>query len=222
MYDPYFRCICTNHRDQQRLYRYIIRLGYTVEQLWKGWGKNRGILDAHFAYKLRKNAGLAMLLRGQCYPVNVRSLAIILGPAAPGANTNVKGDRWSSGGIMAGVYSVYALDQKGAAIFELKTLAGLMATASPQVDLHISSPGGSGWVRQSSAIATAFSYLVSVGMRFNAGNRMAFMLNADYMDCTPDFKNVRIITSMGTKETHNMAQEIQTINISVGIAFRWK
>ena len=173
-------------------------------------------------YKLRKNAGLAVLLRGQYHPVNVQSLAGKFEQAAPGANANVKGDGWSSGGLMAGLYSAYALDQKGAAIFELKTLAGFMTTASPLVDMRFSSPEGSGWVRQGSAIATAFSYLVSLGMRFNAGNRIAFVLNADYMDYTPNFKNVRITTSMGSKESHNMTQEIQTININAGIAFRLK
>lgn len=179
-----------------------------------------GVLDAHFAYKLKKNAGLAVLLRGQYHPVNVQSLAGRLEQVAPGVNTNVKGDGWSSGGVMAGVYSVYPLDQKGTAIFELKTLAGFMTTASPLVDMRFSSSEGSGWVRQHSATATAFSYLVSLGMRFNTGNRMSFMLNADYMDYSPNFKNVRITTSMGTKETHNMTQKIQTINISAGIAFR--
>ncbi len=181
-----------------------------------------GVLDAHFAYKLKKNAGLAVLLRGQYHPVNVQSLAGRMRQAVPGVNTNVKGDGWNSGGLMAGVYSAYPLDQKGTAIFELKTLAGFMTAASPIVDMRFSSPEGSGWVRQHSTTATAFSYLVNLGMRFNAGKRMAFMLNADYMDYTPSFKNVSITTSIGTKETFNVSQHIQTINISACLAFRLK
>ncbi|HRP57062.1 hypothetical protein [Agriterribacter sp.] len=181
-----------------------------------------GVFDAHFAYKLKKNAGLAVLLRGQYHPVNVQSLAASMRQAAPGANTNVESDGWNSGGLMAGIYSAQSLNQKGTIVFELKTLAGFKTTASPIVDMRFSSLEGSGWVRQHSATATAFSYLVNLGMRFNAGKRMAFMLSADYMNYTPNFKNVSITTSMGTKETYNVSQHIQTININAGIAFRLK
>lgn len=181
------------------------------------------IFDAHFAYKLKKNVGLAVLLRGQYLPVNVQSLTDKMGQAVPGGvNTDVKGDGWSSGGLMAGIYSAYPLNQKGTAIFELKTLAGFMNTTSPQVDIRLSSSEGYAWVRQHSTTATAFSYLISAGMRFNAGKRMAFIVNADYLDYTPNFKNVRMTTSMGTQETQNMQEQIQTINISAGIAFRLK
>jgi hypothetical protein len=180
------------------------------------------IFDAHFAYKLKKNVGLAVLLRGQYLPVNVQSLAGKMGQAVPGVNTDVKGDGWSSGGLMAGIYSAYPLNQKGTAVFELKTLAGFMTTTSPLVDIRLSSLEGSAWVRQHSVSATAFSYLISAGMRFNAGKRMAFIVNADYLDYTPNFKNVKMTTSIGTQETHNMQEQIQTINISAGIAFRLK
>ena len=181
-----------------------------------------GVLDAHFAYKLKKNVGLAVLLRGQYLPVNVQSLSGRMGQVAPAANTNVKADGWNSGGLMAGIYSTQSLNQKGTLVFEGKTLAGFMTTASPVVDMHFSLPEGSGWVRQHSTTATAFSYLLNLGMRFNAGKRMAFMLSADYMNYTPNFKDVGITTSIGTKETYNVNQHIQTININAGIAFRLK
>lgn len=178
------------------------------------------IFDAHFAYKLKKNVGLAVLIRGQYLPVNVQSLTGKMRQVIPGVNTDVKGDGWSSGGLMAGIYSAYPLDQKGIAVFELKTLAGFMTTTSPQVDIRLSSSEGSGWVRQHSVSATAFSYLINAGMRFNAGKRMAFIVNADYLDYTPNFKNIKMTTSIGTQETQNMQEQIQTINISAGIVCR--
>lgn len=178
------------------------------------------IFDVHFAYKLKKNVGLAVLIRGQYLPVNVQSLTGKMRQVIPGVNTDVKGDGWSSGGLMVGIYSAYPLDQKGIAVFELKTLAGFMTTTSPQVDIRLSSLEGSGWVRQHSVSATAFSYLISAGMRFNAGKRMAFIVNADYLDYTPNFKNVKMTTSIGTQETQNMQEQIQTINISAGIVCR--
>lgn len=181
-----------------------------------------GILDALFAYTLKKNTGLAVLLRGQYLPVNMQSLTGKMMQAVPGINTDVNGDGWSSGGLMAGIYSTQPLNKKGTVIFEGKTLAGFMTTASPLVNIRFSSPEGSGWVRQHSATATAFSYLVNIGIRFNAGNRMTFMLNADYMDHTPNFKGLKMTTSMQTKETYTVRQKIQTINIGAGIAFRLK
>ncbi len=70
------------------------------------------------------------------------------------------------------------------------------------------------------ATATSFSYLFNAGMRFNTGKRIALILNADYSDYTPNFKNVQITSSEGTSQNGNVKQEIQTINISAGIAFR--
>ena len=121
---------------------------------------------------------------------------------------------------MAGIYSTHPLNHKATIIFELKTLVGFMNTTSPQIDMTISSPEGSGWVKQHSATATSFSYLFNAGLRFNTGKRIAFILNADYSDYTPNFKNVQITSSQGTSQNENIKQEIQTINISAGIAFR--
>jgi hypothetical protein len=185
-----------------------------------GLATTGAIFDVSFAYKLKKNIGLAALLRGQYNPVNVQPLADKMNSQMSGASAYTNGDGWSSGGVMAGLYSAYPLNHKATFILELKTLAGFMNTTSPQIDMTISSPEGSGWVKQHSATATSFSYLFNAGLRFNTGKRIAFTLNADYSDYTPNFKNVQMTSSAGTQESNNMTQDIQTINISAGIAFR--
>lgn len=185
-----------------------------------GLATTGAIFDVSFGYKLKKNIGIAALLRGQYNPVNVQSLADKMNSQISGASAYVKGDGWSSGGVMAGIYSTHPLNHKATIIFELKTLVGFMNTTSPQIDMTISSPEGSGWVKQHSATATSFSYLFNAGLRFNTGKRIAFILNADYTDYTPNFKNVQITSSQGTSQNENIKQEIQTINISAGIAFR--
>lgn len=187
-----------------------------------GLATTGAIFDVSFAYKLKKNFGLAALLRGQYNPVNVQPLADQVNRDIYGARAYANGDGWSGGGLMAGVYSTYPLNKKATFILEFKTLAGFMNTTSPRIDVSVSSPEGSAWVKQHSAVATSFSYLFSAGMRFNTGKRIAFILNADYSDYTPNFKNVKMTTSAGTRESNNMTQEIQTINISAGIAFRLK
>lgn len=180
------------------------------------------IFDVSFAYKLKKNFGLAALLRGQYNPVNVQPLVDEINREIAGARTYANGDGWSSGGLMAGIYSTYPLNQKATVILELKTLAGFMNTTSPQIDINIFSSEGSISMRQHSATATSFSYLVSAGMRLNAGKRIAFIISADYSDYTPNFKNVQTTTSTGVYENNNMKQGIEAINISAGIALRLK
>ncbi|MBX3238814.1 MAG: hypothetical protein KIT80_08540 [Chitinophagaceae bacterium] len=187
-----------------------------------GLATTGAIFDVSFAYKLKKNFGLAALLRGQYNPVDVQPLADRMNREFPGVRTYANGDGWSSGGFMGGVYSSSPLNQKATAVFELKTLVGFMNTTSPQIDMNASSSEGSIWIRQNSATATSFSYLIGAGMRFNAGKRIAFILNADYLNYTPNFKNLKTTTSMGSSENSNATQEIQTLNIGVGIAFRLK
>jgi hypothetical protein len=185
-----------------------------------GFASTGAIFDVSFAYKLKKNIGLAALLRGQYNPVNVQPLADKMNGQISGASAYTNGDGWSSGGVMAGLYSAHPLNHKATFILELKTLAGFMNTTSPQIDMTISSPEGSGWVKQHSATATSFAYLFNAGLRFNTGKRIAFTLNADYSDYMPNFKNVQMTSSAGSQESNNMTQGIQTINISAGIAFR--
>lgn len=187
-----------------------------------GLATTGAIFDVSFAYKLKKNWGLAALLRGQYNPINVKPVADQANSQMPGARAYVNGDGWSSGGLMGGVYSAYPLNQKATVIFEFKTLVGFMNTTSPQMDMTISSSEGSGWVKQHSATATSFSYLFNAGMRFNAGKRIAFILNADYCDYTPSFKNVQTTSSIGAHDSNTLQQNIQTINIGAGIAFRLK
>lgn len=180
------------------------------------------IFDVSFAYKLKKNFGVAALLRGQYNPVDVQPMADKMRSELPGVNTQVNGDGWSSGGFMAGVYSSYPLNQRASVVFELKTLIGFMNTTSPQIDINASSAEGAVRVRQHSAEATSFAYLFNAGMRFNAGKRIAFLVNADYLNYTPNFKDVRMSSNAGQPQTTSSRQDIQTINISAGIAFRLK
>lgn len=185
-----------------------------------GFASTGAIFDVSFAYKLKKNIGLAALLRGQYNPVNVQPLADKMNSQISGASAYTNGNGWSSGGVMAGLYSAHPLNHKATFILELKTLAGFMNTTSPQIDMTISSPEGSGWVKQHSATATSFAYLFNAGLRFNTGKRIAFTLNADYSDYMLNFKNVQMTSSAGTQESNNMTQDIHTINISAGIVFR--
>ena len=185
-----------------------------------GLANTGALFDVGFAYKLKKNIGLAALLRGQYNPVNVQPMADGMNSQISGARAYVNGGGWSSGGVMAGLYSAYPLNHNATFILELKTLAGFMNTTSPQIDMTISSPEGSAWLKQHSATATSFAYLINAGLRFNTGKRIAFILNADYSDYTPNFKNVQMTTSIGTQQSNSMKQDIQTININAGIAFR--
>ncbi|MCC6286531.1 MAG: hypothetical protein IT249_01470 [Chitinophagaceae bacterium] len=62
----------------------------------------------------------------------------------------------------------------------------------------------------------------TTGTVFDVSKRIGFLVNADYSDYTPNFKNVQMTSSVGTHESNSLKQNIQTININAGVAFRLK
>lgn len=184
-----------------------------------GWAKTGALVDISFAYKLGKgNFGITALLRGQSNPIDAQALSDEFANEFPGVIWNVQSDNWGIGGLMFGGFGSFPLSEKSS--FDTRAMIGFVNASSPGMTVTGTAPGGSIWVKQSSASAAAFAYLIGAGFKFEIGSKLYLLTNLDYLGSKPEFSNVETTTSDGDILTDTWSQRMGTLNFSLGIALK--
>lgn len=183
-----------------------------------GYAKSGAVFDVSFVYKLGKNLGIAALLRGQANTVDAQEMADFIARQYPGVSVSIESKTWSIGGYMVGGYGSYPVSEKLS--FETKVLFGFLSATSPQIDYFLVGPGGSGWVRQASASASAFSYLFGAGFKYDVSKRICLLAQFDYLGSKPEFTGVQTTNSTGYYNKSTFSQSFGTINFGIGAGYR--
>jgi hypothetical protein len=175
--------------------------------------------DITLAYKLGgSNFGISSLLRSQANPVDVQSVAEEFSNRFPGTSWRVESKPWTVGAVLIGGFGSIPISQK--VTFDTKAMIGFSSSASPDITFDVTGPGGSGWIKQSSVIASSFAFLVGGGFKFEMGNKLFLLTNVDYFNTRPEFRNIETTTDLGDRVRNTSSLTIQTLNISIGVAVK--
>ena len=186
-----------------------------------GLANTGAIFDLTFAQKFGKTFGMTLMLRGQVNGVDTDPLVNELKVAVPEATWSAEADTWGIGGFMAGLYGSFPLDPSGKVTFDTRAMIGFIDATSPQITIYGDYLGTLFWVNTESAHAGAFAYLIGAGFRFNLGNHFCILTNVDYQGSTPEFEDVVSRTSVGSNTSNTYQQSFGTVNVGVGIGWRW-
>jgi hypothetical protein len=185
-----------------------------------GFANTGAIIDISFTQKFGKHLGMTLLLRGQANGVDTEPFLDELYAENPSIVWTAESNSWGIGGFMGGIYGNYPLGN-GHFSFEPRVMVGVVNATSPDILLTGYAVGQSASVKQHSADATAFAYLLGVGFKYNMGTHLCLIANFDYLAAEPEFKDVVTTSSLGTYETATFSQSFGTVNLGVGIGYRW-
>jgi len=184
-----------------------------------GWANTGAVFDISFAYKLGEgNFGITALLRGQANPTDAQGLADELASQVAGVNWTVESDGWGIGGLMVGGFGSFPISELTS--FETRAMFGFLTAVSPELTVTGTLPGETIWVKQGSTSATSFAYLFGAGVKFGIGSNLYLLTNFDYLGSNPEFTDVELTASDGSRDTDTWSQSMGTINLSVGIALK--
>ena len=186
-----------------------------------GFATTGAIFDLTFAQKFGKNLGMTLMLRGQANGVDTDPLVNELIAEAPDASWSAEAETWGIGGFLGGLYGSFPMGASGKVTFDTRAMIGYLNATSPQITLYGDFQGTTFWVNTESASAGAFAYLLGAGFRFNLGNHFCLLTNLDYLGATPEFYEVATTTSVIDLSTNTYQQKFGTVNVGVGIGWRW-
>ena len=156
--------------------------------------------------------------RGQEYPFDGRAIERQLEEQNPGLNSYVDSKPWSIEGLMIGAYGSFPISKKVS--FESRVLIGFLTSTSPEMTINLSGSGASSWIKQSSSSSSSFTYLLGVGFKYDIGRRTCLLANFDYLDAHPEFTDIELYSSTGSRSTNTFNQSLGAINIGLGIGYR--
>jgi len=184
-----------------------------------GWANTGAILDISFAYKLGSgNFGITALLRGQANPTDAQSLADELANQTSGVRWTVESASWGIGGFMFGGFGSFPISDRTS--FDARAMLGYLSATSPEITITGSGSGGTAWAKQSRTATSSFAYLFGAGFKFELGKKLYLLTNIDYLGSNPEFRNVELTTSLGTREKNTWNQSMGTLNLSIGVAVK--
>lgn len=184
-----------------------------------GFANTGAFFDISFAYKLGKNFGVTAILRGQANNVDAQAISNEMSKQFTSDISNtVRTGSWGVGALLTGGYASFPIANKWS--FESRLMIGFITSTSPDITINLSSPSGSGWVKQNSATGVGFAYLAGVGVKYNVGKKVCLLANFDYLGSNPEFEDVEMTNSVGNLEKNSFTQTFGTINMGVGVGYR--
>jgi hypothetical protein len=121
---------------------------------------------------------------------------------------------------MFGIYSSNPMGA-GSSSFDLRLLFGVLNATSSELTMTGSSGGVSAAATMRSSEASAFSYLVGVGFKFNPGKAICILTYLDFLGATPKFEDVIFNSSSGVNRKMDFEQSFDSVNLGIGIGFRF-
>jgi hypothetical protein len=185
-----------------------------------GLANTGAIIDISFTQKFGKNLGMTLLLRGQANGIDTEPLLEELYALNPAVFWTAESNSWGIGGFMGGLYGNFPMGN-GNFSFEPRVMVGVVNATSPDILLSGYAGGQSFWVKSHSTDATDFAYLLGVGFKYNLGTHLCLIANVDYLGASPEFKDALTTSSIGDYETSTFTQTYGTVNMGVGIGYRW-
>ncbi len=174
-----------------------------------------------FAQKFGKTFGMTLMLRGQANPVDAQPLVDELHSYYPTLNWTSQNTNWEIGGLMGGLYGSFPLSASNKITIDTRAMVGYLSATSPEITVTASEGGNSLWVKTESAVGGTFGYLIGAGFKFGLGKHLGLLLNADYMGATNQFEDVATYNSIGFYTRDTYEQTFGTVNVGVGIGWRW-
>jgi len=185
-----------------------------------GLAKTGFLFDLSFAYKFGDTYGIAGLIRGQALITDAQAIADQLSVMFPfGTNGRVESGAWSAGSYLAGGYASWPLSSKTSA--DARLMVGLMSATSPEFNIDILSDGEMFWIKEQSATGSSVAFLAGAGLKYDAGEKLCILLNLDYLYAKPKFKDVETTSSLGMRNYATFSQPMGTINMGLGIGYRF-
>ena len=189
-----------------------------------GYATGGGVFDVTFAYRLGKHLGLTAVLHGQSNGYDSQTVVNQIGNANPGWQSQVDShDGWSLGGIMGGIMGSWPMSEKGNFLIEPRVMAGFLSTTSPKLRADFTDGTDSGWLQYEDDDASVFAVMGGAGLRWNVSQKIGLLFNVDYLTTsTANYKNIEYTNSLGDSSIQTGEQKFESVNISVGVAFRLK
>ena len=185
-----------------------------------GYANPGAIFDVSFQYKFGKYFGISALLRGQANTTDAQAIANELAREINNVLWTVESNPWSIGGILIGGSASVPIGLNDKISFESRAMFGFLNATSPEINITGRTNSQSEWAKQQSKMATAFSYLLGAGFKFNIAKRICILTNIDFLSAKPEFKDVLITNSKGEFISNTFSQKFGTINIGLGIGLR--
>lgn len=182
-----------------------------------GFAVTGASFDVSVAYKFDRNFGLAVMLRGQANGVDAQKLADAIAEET-GVSNSVTVKSWNTGSLMLGLHSSVDLIEKLS--FEANAVIGYANCTSPEIKVTYLSAGNDLYVRQKSAVALSFAYLVGAGFKWDIAPKTCLLLKLDYMAAKPQFKDVEVFNSYFGYDEVDFKQQISTVSASIGVGLR--
>lgn len=185
-----------------------------------GFAKLGASFDVVAGYKLGgSHFGITAMLRAQAHAYDTQPLAENLTFQAPTVNWNVESPAWRIGGLLLGGFGSIPISEK--IYVDARAMAGLVNATLPQLYITGTDLAETTWVKRDASTASSFAYLVGAGFKFNIAPKIYLLTNIDYVGTSVEFTNVGLTTSIGERVTYGFEQDMATMNLSVGVAFKW-
>jgi hypothetical protein len=173
-------------------------------------------IDLGYATTLGKNIGIAVMYRYQANPFDEEAFETILDDIDPSYKWTMDCEDWTSASLMLGLYGSFPIDSSHVS-FEMKAMFGYYSSTYPGYKLSAFYNGDTYWIRQDNQSAGTLGYLIGAGFKFNVGERVCILLNADYSAADLEFERVTATSNIGLSGTGTIDQKIQTFNVTLGV-----
>jgi hypothetical protein len=97
-------------------------------------------------------------------------------------------------------------------------MAGYLSSTAPSLKLHAREGAKTFWSEQGESKSSAFSYLLSAGIKYRLGKSASIFVCVDYLSSKQEFKNVTVFYSDGTVGIFDFTQPITAFNLKGGFA----
>ncbi len=177
------------------------------------------VFDLSFSYKLgESNFGITGLLHGQANPYDPQVLIDDINNKPIPYNTTIETKNWEIGGFMLGGFGSFPITQKIS--FDTRAMIGYLKASYPEYTLTLSNDTIKLWRKHESVSTYSFSYLVGAGLKFDVGKKIYLLTNVDYFNSNPEFTDVSYNVSNGDTKKATIKRNMNSINLSVGIALK--
>ncbi len=192
-----------------------------------GFAKNGVALNLNFAYRIASNFGLTAMVLIQSNSLDETGYLNALNASTNLAGTNVRytsvdADSWGMSGFQVGGFASIPLGTGGKVILEPRAVVGILTAISPRIKVSYKEGFSNRWEERQIGAGIGFGYGLGGSFRFNVSDRIALLLNADYLKTNPKFIDVLINTSYGQDFVTSFQQKIEVVNVTLGFAFRIK
>ena len=202
--------------------------GTEFEKNDQGYAQNGNYLEVNAGYRFMNNLGGVIMFRGQRHEYDVQTQANQLASEYPGNTIKVESEQWTRTGVMIGLNGILPLGPEKRTALELKGMIGSMKAVIPEQTLRASNANEWEEINFAEADNSAFAYLAGIALRYNISPRFALSVTGDYLSSEHTFDvtvSSRYSGPAGSSEalTENAAftQKIETINVGLGLAYRF-